>query len=101
LAARKSWRVVAENGGHAGDRVEDLLHRGTDAALARSPARRRRERLHRARQVEQVPALGVVEPQRSGERVEHAGGGAGHVAPFQPRVVGDAHAGQDRDFLAA
>jgi hypothetical protein len=55
--------------------------------LGRSPARRRRERLHRARQVEQVRTLGVVEPQRSGERVEHAVRDAGHVAALKPGVV--------------
>ena len=46
-------------------------------------------------------ALGVVEPQRVGEGVEHDVGGAGGVAALQALVVLDAHPGQGGDLLAA
>ena len=46
-------------------------------------------------------ALGVVELERAGQCLQHALGGAAHVSAFQARVVRDAHAGQDRDLLAA
>lgn len=73
---------------------------GPDAVLGGSAARRRRDRLRGAGEVEQVRALGVIEMQCPGERVENAVGGAGEVAALQPRVVRNAHAGQDRDLLA-
>jgi hypothetical protein len=41
-----------------------------------------------------VRALGVVEPERAGERLEHAVGYAAGVTAFQPLVVLDADAGQ-------
>src|SRR3954453_4341214 len=43
----------------------------------------------------------VVELQRSGERLEHAFGDAAEVATFQPGVVVDADAGEQRDLLPA
>ena len=46
-------------------------------------------------------ALGVVELERPGQRLQHALGGAAHVSAFQARVVRNAHAGQDRDLFAA
>ena len=46
-------------------------------------------------------ALGVVELERPGQRLQHPLGGAAHVPALQARVVGNAHAGQDRDLLAA
>ena len=46
-------------------------------------------------------ALGVVELERPGQCLKHALGGAAHVSAFQARVVRNAHAGQDRDLLAA
>src|SRR4051812_44903870 len=46
-------------------------------------------------------ALGVVELERAGQRVQHALGGAAHVSALQAGVVRDAHAGQDGDLLAA
>ena len=64
-------------------------------------ARARAGGLGGAGEVEEVGALGVVELERSGQRFEHALGGAAHVAVFQARVVLVAHAGQDRDLLAA
>ena len=46
-------------------------------------------------------ALGVVELERVGERVEHAVRDAGGVAALQALVVLDAHPGQRGDLLAA
>jgi hypothetical protein len=48
--------VVADVGGGAGDRVEQLLYGGTDAVLDGPAARRRPERLGGAGEVEQVRA---------------------------------------------
>jgi hypothetical protein len=48
-----------------------------------------------------VRALGFVKLQGPGERFEHAVGDAPHVPALDPRVVGDADAGQDGDLLAA
>jgi hypothetical protein len=93
--------VVEEERGGARDRFEHVLHAGANAVLRRSPSRRWRERLHGARQVEQERTLGVVEPQRPGERIEHAVRDAGHVTALKPGVVRNAHASQDRDLLAA
>ena len=44
--------------------------------------------------------LGVLEPQRVGERVKDSVGGAGGVAALHALVVLDAHAGQRGDLLA-
>jgi hypothetical protein len=52
-------------------------------------------------EIEQVPAFGLVQLQRAGERFEDGVGDTGRVAPFQPRVVVDADPGQQRDFLPA
>ena len=46
-------------------------------------------------------ALGLVELQASGERVEHALGDAAQVAALHLRVVVDAHTGEHRRLLAA
>ena len=72
----------------------DLLRAGAAASLAGG-------RAGGAREVEEVRALGVVELERVGERVEHAVGGAGGVAALQALVVLDADAGQRGDLLAA
>jgi hypothetical protein len=50
--------------------------------------------------VERVRALGVVELERAGQRLEHVLGDAAHVAALEPRVVRDADAGEYRDLLA-
>ncbi len=46
-------------------------------------------------------ALGVVELERPSQRFEHALGSAAEVSAFESRVIRDAHAGQDGDFLTA
>ena len=69
--------------------------------LGLAPARARAGRLGGAGEVEEVGALGVVELERPGQRLQHALGGAAHVAALQARVVRDAHAGQHRDLFAA
>jgi hypothetical protein len=48
-----------------------------------------------------VRALGLVKPERAGDRVEHAVGDALHVPALDPGVVGNADAGEDGDLLAA
>jgi hypothetical protein len=55
----------------------------------------------RAGEVEQVGALGVVEPQGAGERVENAGGRAGDLPALEPGVVLDTEPGDCRDLVAA
>ena len=79
-----------------------LLHARAARAAWRGRRRARRGgRLRGAGEVEQVRALGLVELQRAGERLEHALGDAAHVAALEARVVRDADAGEHRDLLAA
>jgi hypothetical protein len=47
-----------------------------------------------------VKALGVVELQGAGERIEDAVGGAAQVAALESHVVLDAHAGEHGDLFA-
>ena len=54
-----------------------------------------------ASKVEEVSALGVVELERSGQRLQHAFGDAAQVSAFQAGVVRNADAGQDSDLFAA
>jgi hypothetical protein len=56
--------------------VEDALDRRPDALRHRTAASRRRRRVRGAGEVEEVVALGVVELQGTGERLEHAVGDA-------------------------
>src|SRR3954470_19008363 len=53
-----------------------------------------------ASKVEEVSALGVVELERSRQRLQHAFGDAAEVAAFQAGVVRNADAGQDSDLFA-
>ena len=92
--------AVAHERGGAGHRVEHALHGRADALLARAGVDGAR-RLRCAREVEEVGALGVVELQRAGERLQHALGDAACVAALEPGVVVDADAGEQRDLLAA
>ena len=45
-------------------------------------------------------ALGVVELQRTSDRIEHLLGGAGQITAFEPGVVLDAEPGERSDFTA-
>jgi MFS family permease len=54
-----------------------------------------------AREVMEVGSLGVVEPQRAGQRLEHTVGHAAGVAAFKGLVVLDADAGQRGDIALA
>jgi len=45
--------------------------------------------------------LGLVELQRSSQRVQHAVGDASDIAPLEARVVVDAHTGQHRHLFSA
>jgi hypothetical protein len=54
-----------------------------------------------ASEIEEVSALGVVELERSGQRLQHAFGDAAEVSAFQAGVVRNADAGQDSDLFAA
>ncbi len=94
--------IVAHIGGGAGDR-----RRASTEYPAGSAAWRRRRRgraagrLRRAGEVKEVRALGVVELQRPGQRLQHALGDAAQVAAFESRVVRGADAGQEGDLFAA
>ncbi len=91
---------VAYPGGGVGDGVKDLLDAVGDAGKLRPPRPGGRGR-GRAGEVKQVLALGLVELQRRREPVEDGVGRAGEVPALHPDVVVDAHAGQQRDLLAA
>jgi hypothetical protein len=85
------------------DRFEDSQHRWPDLLLRRASALGGNDARPPggAREVEQVRALGIVELQRSRERLEHAVRHAAGVAALQALVVLDADAGQRGDLLAA
>ena len=48
-----------------------------------------------------MDTLCLVELQRPRKRFEHGLGDTGEVAALEPRVVVDAHAGEERDLLPA
>ena len=78
------------------DAVEDALYDRPDALRTRPtrpPASWGRSAPGGAGEVEQMGTLGVVEPERVGECLEHGVGGAGGVAALQALVVLDAHSG--------
>jgi hypothetical protein len=52
-------------------------------------------------QVEQVGALGLVEPERASERFQYAVGDTAGVTTLETGVVVDADPGEQRDFLPA
>jgi hypothetical protein len=90
---------IADPGGSVADRVENLLDGGPHGGR-RSAAPSPRG-VGGAGEGVEVIAFGLVEPQRGGERVEHAFGGAGEVAAFHADVVVHGHAGEHRDFFPA
>jgi hypothetical protein len=51
--------------------------------------------------MEEMGALGIVQLQGTGDGFEHCRGDAGEVAPFEFRVVLDAHVGEGRDLAPA
>ena len=83
--------------------IESSIH----CTLADGPCawpRRRRPRGGRpagVREVEQMRAFRLVEPQRVGQRVQDAVGGAAEIAALHPVVVVDAEPGERRDLLTA
>ena len=81
--------------------VEHPLDARPDRCFGPAPTRPPWRRLCRAGEVEEVRALGVVELERAGQRLQHALGDAADVAALQAGVVRDADAGQDGDLLAA
>src|SRR3954453_10659594 len=83
------------------DGVEDLSYRRSHALLGGAPAALSGRGDGGASEVEEMGALGVVEPQRIGERVEDAVGGAGRVAALEALVVLGAHPRQRGNLLAA
>src|SRR4051795_12527072 len=93
--------IVAHIGGGAGDRVERPLDLRPDPRLRRAPTRGRPGGMGGASKVEEVSALGVVELERSRQRLKHAFGDAAQVSAFQAGVVRNADAGQDSDLFAA
>jgi hypothetical protein len=78
-----------------GHGVKDLLHTGTDLRRGRPGARSPRG----AREVKQVSALSLVQPQRASDRVEHLVRNAPGVPALELGVVVDADAGQHRHFF--
>ncbi len=61
----------------------------------------RGRRLRRAGEVEEVRSLGLVELKGAGQRFQNAFGNPAQVPALEPRVVGDADSGEDRDLLPA
>ena len=98
---RQHVQAAVEHGRRrSGDRVEHALHAGPDPFLSRTPSRRGC-RLRRACEVKEMRTLGVVELQGASERFQNAFGDPAEVPSLEPGVVGNADAGEDRDFLPA
>jgi hypothetical protein len=76
------------------------LHTWPDPLLRRATTRPGR-RAHRPGKVEQVRTLGLVQLQRTRERLQDALGDPVQVPPLQTGVVVHTHTGEQRDFLPA
>ena len=87
-----------DDGGRVDDRVEQLLQ-GHGDANGRLPGGTRRRRS--SREVEEVGALGVVEPQGPCDRGKHLVGDPAHLAALHLHVVVDAHPREGGDFFPA
>jgi len=92
--------AVADEGGDGRHRLEHLLDRRPELLPRGLPPSLERRGLRRAREIEQVSPLGLVELQRLGERFEHRLGDAAEVAALEPCVVVGRDARQERDLLA-
>jgi len=64
-------------------------------------AARARCRCLSACEIKQVRPLGLVKPERAGERLKDGLGDTGRVAALELRVVGDADTGEQRDLFPA
>lgn len=97
--------AVAHDCGPRGDGVESPLQAAVRCALAAGgPAPGPGEGVGAVGglgQMQEMGALGVVQLQRAGDGLEDGGGGTGQVAPFEFRVVLDAHVGQCGDLTPA
>jgi hypothetical protein len=67
----------------------------------RRRSRTTRGRRLRAREIEEMRPLRLVELQRTRERLEHGLGDAARVAVLELRAVGDAGPGEQRDLFPA
>jgi hypothetical protein len=88
--------AVGQGGRQRVERVDDLEDLGRDGHSL-GPCQQRRG----LREPIQVLALGPVEPERLGQRVEHLHARVDLAALLQPRVPGDADARKQRQLLAA
>ena len=102
--ARRSWCWSRTNATPSviADSAHCRLGRGAPGVVARRRARPdERDAVGRARQVEQVRALGVVQLQGAGDSVQDGGGGSGDRAALELGVVLHADAGEGRHLSAA
>jgi len=91
---------VADVGGDAVHRIEDLLHRHPDPFLRGAPPRRP-ARGGGTDEVEQVGPFGLVELQRSHDAFEDVLGDAVGVSALEAGVVLDADPGQHGDLFTS
>jgi hypothetical protein len=88
--------AVGQGGRQRVERVDDLADLGRDGHSLGACQQRRG-----LGEPVQVLALGPIEPERPGQRVEHLHARVDLAALLQPRVPGDADTRQQRQFLAA
>ena len=97
--SRPARRCAGRAGRPGSARSASTIVARAPAAPRSGTARRRRDR--DAGEVEQVRALGRVEVEHPGERVEHARRRRDVAALLEPRVPGQPDPGELRDLLAA
>jgi hypothetical protein len=95
-----SSRPFVDEGGHVRHRVDHALDTRSDP-LRRRGAAWNPSLVAGAHEVEEVRALRLVELKRPAYGIEHLVGHAARVAAFEPGVVLDADACDQRDLLAA
>ena len=98
--ATTSFASVSDVRRRSRHRVQGALDVRPHPLLRRAPACRRR-RVRGARKVEEMRPLGIIELQRTRQRLQDAFRDSVHVPPLEAGVVVDADAGQDRHLLAA